>query len=908
MIASFTALAAPTARADAPGLGLSSEPASVQATRTIRLENGLTILVVQDKRFPLVSLRLYVHAGSAFEEPFEAGISHFLEHMVFKGTERRPKGQVAADIEQTGGYLNAATSFDYTVYLTDMTRDHWKTGMDVLRDMAFNPTLDPEELLSERDVILAELKRGEDNPGQRLFRMTQQAALRGTPYANPIIGFEETIRNINSDMMRDYIARFYQPQSMLLLICGDVEPDEAIAEAKRLFGDLENTRPIVPPSNLERDVQSKGFTATVEKGPWNKVHLALALPAPALADVRAAQLDVLAQVLGGDATSRFYRTYKYDKRLVDSISIGNFSFERLGLIYIHAVMDAEKLVPFWESFSADLSRLAQTTFSEEELNRAKLNLEDDLFRSKETLGGLTSKIGYFAFLGGGELAEENYLRLIRDANQAILLDLIASFFAPERLSMSVLLPESAVLAELLHTEPARAPAQEKDEQAGGTEAWENWLAGVLANNWPAQAMEQHATTRAGRAGGKGAAGQVESIDLGNGRTLVLIPDTTLPYTAMNLIFTGGDTLLSEKDQGLAAFTASLLTKGTTNRSATGIEDYLSDRAASMAAAAGRQTFSLSTNAPARFTGDMFALLDETLRSAAFKDEEAERVRVSQISAITMREDQPTGLAFRRIFPFLFRNHPYGFLQLGEKDRVARFTVGEAREFWKKQIGQPWVLAVCGAFDREAILAAAQKLPLPAEKGVRPGPPDWSDERLLRLTLPSRNQSHLFMLFPTVGFGHKDEPGLNLMQNILAGQSGLLFRDLRDEQGLAYTVTAIPWRAEEAGAIIFYIGTEPGKMQQAEEGFRRVIADLWENKLPEEDLERGKNRMQGDYFRAHQSLASRSAEAATLTVLGRPLDATRTLIEQARSVDARALRELARTYLDPDRAYIVKVEP
>ncbi|MDR2669282.1 MAG: insulinase family protein, partial [Desulfovibrio sp.] len=210
--------AVPAAGAEGPAEDVFSE-----GTHPVRrLANGLTVLVLPDRRFPLVSMRLYVHAGSAYEQPEEAGISHMLEHMVFKGTEKRPRGQAAADVEKAGGYLNAATSFDYTVYLVDMTREHWKTGLDVLRDMAFHPSLDPAELEAEKDVVIAELKRGEDDPGRRLFRMTQQDALRGTPYERPIIGFESTVRALSAEKIRAYIDRLYQPQSMLLVLCGDV--------------------------------------------------------------------------------------------------------------------------------------------------------------------------------------------------------------------------------------------------------------------------------------------------------------------------------------------------------------------------------------------------------------------------------------------------------------------------------------------------------------------------------------------------------------------------------------------------------------------------------------------------------------------------------------------------------------
>ena len=875
------------------------------AGRTVirRLPNGLTVLVREDDRFPLVSLRLYVHAGSAYERPEQAGISHLLEHMVFKGTKKYPKGAVAAEVEKTGGYLNAATSFDYTVYLTDMTRDYWKTGLDVLKDMAFHPTLDPTELEAEKEVVISELKRGEDNPGQRLFRMAQQAALKNTPYVDPIIGYEKTVRSLSSQDIRDYIDRLYQPQSMLLLICGNVKPEEALAEAEARFEDLKNTRPVTPPENLEGALVPEGFTATVETGPWKKVYLSLSLPAPGMSDVRSAQLDVLSQLLGGDATSRFYRAYKYEKRLVDSISVSNYSFERLGLIVIQATLDADKLPAFWEAFSKDLAGLSSVNFSQEELERAKLNIEDDLFRSKETLAGYASKLGTFAFFGKGEQDESNYLSTVRDTDQRVLTDLIKAAFKPDALSLVALLPEGAQAPQ---TGKAPDKAAEKASGAAAETAsatpWDAWFSTVLSARWKAPAADKEKTAQTGSAGG------TEVIDLGQGRTLVLIPDTTLPYVAVNMLFTGGDSLLTEKDQGLAAFTASLLTKGTKKLSAPAMEDYLSDRAASFSATSGRQSFSVSMNAPSRFTADMFDLLQASLVTPAMKDEEASRVSENQIAAITTREDQPTGLAFRRMFPFLFGNHPYGFLQLGKKDRVAAFAAKDAKDFWREQTLQPWVLAVCGSYDKDAILAAVKKLPVPAKKEKPLEAPQWGSAKALDLELSGRNQAHLFMIFPAVGYGNEDEAGLELMENILAGQSGLLFRDLRDEQSLGYTVTAFSWKSEKTGVLIFYIGTEPGKAAQAEAGFRAVIRKLHGELLPAGELERGKNQMTGDYYREHQSLGARSSEAASLAVLRLPLDYSRKLVEKAQGIDARTLQELARKYIQPDKSYMVKVLP
>ena len=890
-----------TAFAAAPDQPAALDKAPDAAVQTVlrKLPNGLTVLIREDDRFPLVSLRLYVHAGSAYERPEQAGISHMLEHMVFKGTDKRPKGAVATDVEKTGGYLNAATSFDYTVYLTDMTREHWKTGMDVLKDMAFHPSLDPADLEAEKDVVVAELKRGEDNPGQRLFRMAQQAALKNTPYFDPIIGYEKTVRGLSSQDIREYIDRLYQPQSMLLLVCGNVKPDEVLAEADALFGDLKNTKPVTPPANLDRAAIPKGFTATVEEGPWKKVYLSLSLPVPGMTDVRSAQLDILSQLLGGDATSRFYRTYKYEKRLVDSISVSNYSFERLGMLYIQATLDADKLPAFWETFSKELSGLSTMSFTPEELERAKLNIEDDLFRSKETLAGYASKLGYFAFFDNGEQGENNYLSTVRDTDQRVLTDLIKNTFKPEEASLVALLPQGTAAPQA-----GKASDKAGDKAAADTSVtpWNSWFSSVLTAKWKSAAPEKSQTAQAGSASGP------EIIDLGHGRTLILTPDTTLPYVAVNMLFTGGDSMLTEKDQGLAAFTASLLTKGTKKLSATALEDYLSDRAASFSASSGRQSFSLNMNAPARFTADMFDLLQSSLVTPAMKDEEAARVSENQVAAITSREDQPTGLAFRRMFPFLFGNHPYGFLQLGEKDRVAAFTAKDARDFWREQTLQPWVLSVCGSYDKNAILAAVKKLPMPGKKEKAVEAPQWGSGKQLDLKLPGRNQAHLLMVFPTTGYGSEDEAGLELMENILAGQSGLLFRDLRDEQSLGYTVTAFSWKSEKTGTLIFYIGTEPEKVAQAEAGFRTVIQALHDQLLPDAELERGKNQMTGSYYRDHQSLSSRSSEAASLALLKLSPEYARKLVEKAQTLDAKALQELARKYIQPDKAYMVKVLP
>lgn len=870
MLCNAGAQAAPSAALDlAPPTG----------PQMVVLKNGLTVYVLADHRFPLASIRLYVRAGSAYERSAEAGISHLLEHMVFKGTDKRPKGAVARDVETVGGYLNAATSFDYTVYLTDMPSAHWALGMDVVKDMAFHPTLDPEELASEKEVVISELQRGKDSPGSRIFEDLQRTALRGTPYERPIIGYADAVRAITPEAMRAYIAKYYQPRNMLLVVAGDVDPAAALAEAGNLFGDMVNTSDLEPvrPLDAQRLRRPEGAAAvSLDPGPWNKVYLGMALPVPGDRDARSVVLDVLAHLLGGDASSYLYQKYKYEKQLVDNIFVGNFTFERVGMLYFTAQMDADKVEPFWKEFMADLASLKADRFSAADLARARLQLEDGIQRAKETLGGLASWKGQLHLFLGGDQGEENMLAALRNVDTAQLQHALDVWLVPQRLAVAVLPPKSAVLPD---------------------------LEASLQASWP------QSPTATDEASALTAKKDVEIVDLGHGRRVALIPDATLPYAAVDFYMPGGDSLLPPGSQGLAALTARVLTAGAAGRSAPDTERYLADRAASLSAVAGRQTFGLSMREPARFNADLFALLRDVLTSPNFEDAETAREKADQLAAIRSRDDKALGLAFAEMPPFLFPGgHPYGYRGLGRLEDVESYTAAQARSFWEQQIRQPWVLAVAGDFDREAVLAFARTLPVPKDKGVKLDPPSWGKEKKLSLRLPDRNQAHLMLVFKTVPVAHPDAPGLELLQNALAGQSGMLFRELRDKQGLGYTVTAINRMAQEAGYMIFYIGTEPGKMEQAKAGFERIVAELRTAPLPEAEVRAAKNQMEGDYYRERQSLSSRSAEAATLMVLGHDLDFRKQRIAEAAQKTPAELRTLAEKYLDVKNAYVVTVTP
>ena len=867
----------PQLAAAAPQAAPANPSTSGNDTMLVRLKNGLTVYIIRDSRFPLVCTRLYVGTGSANETAEQAGISHVLEHMVFKGTEKRPKGQVARDVESLGGYLNAATSFDKTWYITDMPAKHWKTGMDVVKDMAFHPSLDPAELEAEKDVIVSELKGGDDTPTRRLFEDLQVAGLAHTVYGRPIIGFEKTIRAVTADDLRAYIRTWYQPQNMMLLVAGDIDPKAVLAHAEELFGDLKNDTILPEPAPVQLEGAAGGPRVEVTYGPWNKVYLGIALPAPALGDQRSIDLDVLAYALGGDGTSQFYRKYRYEKQLVDSISVGNMSLNRAGLFYMVAQLDADKVEPFWQEFTRDLAALDAGKITPDVIERARFNYEDGMDRASETLDGLTSRKATVQFELGGPQGEANVRHALAAVDSARLRQAQDLWLRPDQVRVRVLAPEKAKLPD---------------------------LDAILQHNWPAPAVERQKAAAAAEKVGKR-----EIVDLGQGRTVILQPDRTIPYVSLEILRPGGNALLKPADQGLAQLTAATLTDGCGTRDLDAMERFVAERAASLSASAGVQSFTVSLTGPARFNADYFALLGDLLHKPTFAEKDVRRQADTLKAALVRRQDNPMSFMGSKINGFLFPGgQPYGFDGLGTTENQDRFGPGDVQTFWKQQNAQPWILSVVGDFDREKVLAFARSLPVPTASAVDVPQPSWGADKRLPLSLPGRQQAHLLLAFHAVPLDHPDAPALMLLESVLSGQSGLLFNKLRDEQGLGYTVTAFYRSLPEAGFMAFYIGTTPRNLDVARQGFSGIIKDIKTDLLPADLLAKGLNRMEGSYYRGRQSLGARADEAASERLLGQPQDFQKRLLEKVAKVTPEQLREVARKYLLVDNMYEVTLLP
>ena len=840
------------------------------------LENGMRVLIQQDRRFPLAIMRMYIRAGSALEEESESGLTHLLEHMAFRSGQNG--AGVASEIEALGGRVNAATGFDHTAYMLDLPARSWKSGLQTLGRLCFGMDWDENDLATEKEVVLAELERKKDDPGAVLFEQMQSRIWSGSAYARPIVGNRETIRDIGPGDVREYVQRLYQPQAMLLVVCGSVDEEQVLREAQRLFGGYRNDRNLAEPAESAVFSRGSGPEVNVVPTPWSKVYAGIGFPVPGLGSVESPALEVLGYMLGGDHSSLLSRRFKYEQGLVDEIAASPILLQHAGMMLVQAYLDPDQVDAFVSRCLEELTQLDPDSFGGEEMDRAVLNIEDALFQSKETLAGFASKLGYFQFFEGGLEGERRYIHALRHMRPEDLREPIRDYLAPENASVNLLVGS---------------------DRAAEFQGLEAGLAGSSECRRSSACSARQGDT-----------GQTRIRDLGNGCKLVLIPDTTLPYQALDITWPGGDLLLEEGEQGLAALSAGGLLRGTGTRSYAGIREMLSNRAASLDAAASRDQLSLNAKFPCRYQEEMLDLIREIILDPAFSEAETTRAIAEQKAQLTERMDHPMGLLAREVFPFLFQEHPYGYYHLGRPEDLDEFGPEALRGFWEHQIRQPFVLTVCGDMDGEAVEERALSLARTAEdcQGELPGEPVWNRRRQLDLGLAQRNQAHILIVFPVPGLCSDVYPHLALWKKILAGQDGILFRELRDRQGLGYAVNPLLWTVPGSGFLGFYLGTYPDQVGSALESFHGIVDYLGANGVSTRELERAKNLFQADYYRGLQPLMGRSSEASELLAHGLPLDFQKSTAERVAGLEREELREVAAGYLRWDLAYTILLRP
>jgi zinc protease len=355
----------------------------------------------------VVAVDCWIGVGTIHDSDEQAGISHFLEHMFFKGTRRFPLGAMDRLVKEMGGYNNAATSMEYTHYYIVAPAEHaWKAA-DLLADHLADPALPAEELERERQVVKEEIRRKDDSPHGRLYTALTEAVYGSSPYAREVLGTPESLDRIDPDVMRAWWQSSYIGDRVVVAIAGDVEPERAFAEAEERFGSLPPGSP--PPAAPDPPaVEPRAVDVGMDVG---QGYLAWGFPIPGRVDLEAlCALEVVATILGDGETSRLHRRLIDELRLVTEVSAWTYGLEKAGLLGVSAVCAPDRRAAVEGEIVGVLDAAVRHGVSAEEVRRAQTILTADFAYENETNAALTGTLGEFETLYG---AAETYRDVLR---------------------------------------------------------------------------------------------------------------------------------------------------------------------------------------------------------------------------------------------------------------------------------------------------------------------------------------------------------------------------------------------------------------------------------------------------------------------------------------------------------------
>src|SRR5437870_533000 len=827
------------------------------------LPNGLTIIVQEDHSAPVASVQAWCATGSIDEdEHLGAGLSHILEHMLFKGTKTRSTNVIAQKIQDVGGYINAYTSFDRTVFWIDVPKDGIATALDVLADAMMNSTLPPEEYQKEQEVIRREFAMGLDDPdrvvGLRLFATAYQRH----PYRFPVIGEIELYNQLTHEQVMQYYKSRYVPKSLTFVVAGDVDAEKVRQQLTEFF--KAHPEKSLKPLFIPEEPPQLGRREVHEEFATELTHLSLAWHIPEVTNPDVPALDLLSSILGDGRSSRLYRRVREEAGLAYRISAFSYTPGDTGLFGNDATLDPKKREAAEQLVLRILDEVKQAGVTTEELMKAKK------ISLSHHLGALTTVRGQASDIGSNWLLTRNlnFSRDYLDAAQKVTLDDIkrvaARYLTNENLTVVSLNPKGSLLAKTEAAKPV----------------------GV---------------------------GEVQKFELSNGLRLLVREVPRLPLVAIGAVFRSG--LLAETAQtnGITRLMAKVLLKGTKTRTAEQIANDIEAVGGSISSDAGNNSLSVSvdvTKPDLKLGVNLFA---DVLLNATMPEKAIAREREIQIAAIQQEEEQLTTVARNILRQALFTQHPYALRTNGSVESVQRLTQKDLLDFRDRYIvaknGVIFVFGDVKAAEVKQLFEKALGGMKPGELAlgdVHPATPLSGNEAVE--SRKDKAQGVIMVGFRGASVSSPDRTVLDLIDEASSDLGSRFFVRIREQMGLAYYVGANQMQGLVPGLFAFYLGTDPQKIEPVKTALLDEIHKLANDGLTKEELTRAKKKLIGQQEIANQSNDAFGYQCSLDEIYGLGFDFYKRLQHDVDAVSLDDIKRVAAKYFRDQPYVLATVRP
>lgn len=855
-----------------------------------KLKNGLEVRLIPSSKSPVVSVQMWVKTGSADERVAEQGISHFIEHLVFKGTENFGVGEIAKTVEASGGELNAWTSFDQTVFYVNISKEFTETALDVISEMMGTPKFDPKEIDAEREVVLEEIKRTNDSPSRKGSRLLFSTLYRKHPYRLPVIGRPEVIQKVSARVLKRYFQERYSAKNMLLVIGGDFSAEWMRREVRARFSDLPGfrVRPIRRP--LEPKAKAARAKIAVEAADVQEMQLHLAWPVPSAKHADLAALETLSMIYGQGESSRLVRSLRIESDAANSIGAGCFAPKDQGFFSISATFNPARLDEILERLSKEHVALLSSPVTAAEIERAIVNLESSELYGLETVDGLARKIGSLTTLLGDPSEFQKYLRRVRGFTPEQGLATARKYFDPARATVAALAPAT--------TDTAAIERKLRDFSLQLKTAWDEADRGRKARRARPSATSP-AKKRAKRAAwqpGIDRAIAIERRTLPSGIKLIARLSKSTPVVSARLAFLGGSRVEQAGLDGLTELMSRTWLVGTKHLNEVQLQERIEGQAAAISGFGGRHTAGVSAQMLSAQQADIAELMMESTFRPVFAKEPVLRERAVMLESLRTRADRPAQIASRLFMEALFENHPYARDPMGTEetlnkleaqtvtalhgkiltpaDAVFVLTGSADLELWSKRLE-----AAASAFAKNR--SEFKKVPYRATRKA--------ERRIFHET--KKEQSHIIIGWQGLTLDDPRRYALQIAQAVLAGQGGRLFIELRDKKSLAYSVGPMSMEGVDSGYFGAFIGCAPEKGELAIEMLRAEFQKLADKSIPPDEMQRAIRYLIGSHDLGLQRASAVSSAILFSEIYGLPAEEVFTYADQLRQVTANDVRKV-----------------
>lgn len=837
------------------------------SAQMFKLDNGQTVVIQEVKNNPIVTIDTWIKTGSIDEDDSNNGVAHFLEHLFFKGTKNHESGEFDQILETKGAITNAATSKDFTHYYVTIPSKDFDLAMELHGDMMLHPLIPRNEMEKERKVVLEEINKDLVSPTRILQENLNSMMYTTHPYKRKVIGRSDVIETITRDQVLNFYNAHYSPSNMITIVVGDVDTNHALERIKEVFNAeyKKQTKTIYPKESQLTSQQKKVEYIKTESG-----YMVIGFRGTPINDNDSYALDVLSTILGDGRSSVLNQVLKEKKRLAFSVDAGNSTFRDDGIFYISANFEPEKCKQIQSAIFDEIKNIQDKGVSDEQLSLAKNIIERNTYYSRESITNIATEIGYTMALTNDIKFYDTYLDKIKSVSKDEVKRVANKYLGENRSAVSIILPESS----------KNIPVANKIQNLGTAEL----------------ISESNGT---------------QKYHLSDGATMLYTPNSSNDIIAISIYAKGGQLL--DKIAGTANLTAATMMKGTKNYTSLELSQVLEDNGIKIVPSVGADAFSITVLTTKDEYDKTMELLNEVVNNAIFDDYEIEKVKSDKLSAIKTNKDVPIKQAIEEYRDMIYKNTPYSISSKVLEKNIQNIKKSDIIEYYNKIFNpKNIVISINGNIDKDKTIQDLNKIFEPKADSQTF---DYKiyDSKIPRITAPRTNTikmptetAWILLGWQTDGvLSEKDYATLQVIDSILGtGMSSRLFKELREQEGLAYQLGTGYSPNVLRGSFMMYIGTNPATLEKSKQGLFSEIEKLKTEYVGDKELKDAKEKLIGNYVIGLETNLDKASNTGWYEASTRGYEFKEKYVDLINSVTDADIIEVANKYFNDN--YIMSI--